>query len=523
MFHARVERAAAAPIVRGSADHPAWWQSRVAALVLILAAAIPLLLPATLPLVDLPGHMGRYRIELDVAHSPELQRYFSFHWTIIGNMGGDVLVYPLAKLFGLEFAVRLIVTAIPPLTVAGFLAVARQVHGRVPATALLALPLAYSQPFNWGFVNYTLSMALAFLAFAWWLRLGAQQRFRLRSVVFIPLCAALYMAHAGGWTAFCVMAFAGELVRHHKAGSTWLEALIASARQCLVFMLPVAMMVIWHDNGIRTTFHDWFGVEVKLFWMLTMFRYNSQAFDTACALLTFGTLGLLVLRLRRSFSPELALGAVLLFGMFLFLPWRVFGSAFADMRLVPYAVALALLGPKLPDEKGRAAREIALAGLASFAVILAARTVAFANAGAEQGRELEAVLHIPKGADVTALAKDDCTEHWNIPINAHLGSYAIIRRHAFSNDQWLTSGINLLQLHDRTHGGFAQDPSEMVTATSCPIVRYATRVGPTIAAVTRGPSDYLWLIDIQPDDTGVLKGWRQVWHYEDSALYRREA
>jgi hypothetical protein len=523
VFHARIEREAARPASISPADRPAWWQTRTAALLLILAAAIPLLFPGTLPFVDLPGHMGRYRIELDVARSADLQRYFSFHWTVIGNMGADLLVYPLAKLFGLELAVRLLVTAIPPLTVAGFLAVAKQAHGRIPATALLALPLAYSQPFNWGFINYTLSMAFAFLAFAWWLRLGAQQRFRFRSAIFIPLCAALYMAHAGGWTAFCLMAFASEVVRHRKAGAEWVSALAASVRQCLVFTLPIAMMVIWRGNGIQTTFADWFGLKVKLFWLLTLFRYNSEGFETACAALTLGALGLLAIRLRKSFSPALTLGAALLFAMFLVLPWKVFGSAYADMRLIPYVVALALLAPKLPDESGRTACEIAFAGLFFFAVVLGVRTLSFAQASREQAQELAALAHIPPGADVTTLARQDCDDYWNIPVNAHLGSYAIIRRNAFSNDQWLTPGINLLGLRDKVHGGFAQDPSEMVTPNRCPIVRYATRVDPTVASATRGPSDYLWLIDIQPDDPRVLNGWQRIWRYKDSALYRRAA
>jgi len=244
VFQARIERNAARPVADGALDRPEWWQTRGAALVLILAAAVPLLYPAVAPLVDLPGHMGRYRIELDLANSPDLQRYFSFHWRLIGNLGADLLVIPLSKLFGLELATRLIVTAIPMLTVAGFLAVARQIHGRLPATSLLALPLAYSQPFNWGFVNYTLSMALAFLAFAAWLKLTREQRFRLRAAIFVPLCAILYVVHAGGWVAFCVMAFAVEVVRFGKLGRNWGAAIASASVQCLAFTLPIGMMLV---------------------------------------------------------------------------------------------------------------------------------------------------------------------------------------------------------------------------------------------------------------------------------------
>ncbi|MFX8114457.1 hypothetical protein ABTL09_19750, partial [Acinetobacter baumannii] len=85
--------------------------------------------------------------------------------------GLDLLVVPLAPIFGLELSVKLIVITIPALTVMGLLWIAREVHGRIPATALVALPLAYNFAFHFGFVNFALAQALALNAFALWLRL----------------------------------------------------------------------------------------------------------------------------------------------------------------------------------------------------------------------------------------------------------------------------------------------------------------------------------------------------------------
>jgi hypothetical protein len=59
-------------------------------------------------------------------------------------------------------------------------------HGKVPPTSLFALPLAYAFPFQFGFVNFTLGVALTFLAAALWLRLGTQGRTRLRAALFVP-------------------------------------------------------------------------------------------------------------------------------------------------------------------------------------------------------------------------------------------------------------------------------------------------------------------------------------------------
>ena len=176
-----------------------WWERPWFLALVVLATMVPLLYPPVPPLVDLLGHMGRYRVELDLDHSPWLQRYYDYHWAAIGNLGVDLLVIPLGKLFGLELAVKLIVLAIPPLTAAGFLWVAREVHGRIPPTVFFALPFIYGYPFLFGFVNFTLSVALAFLAFGLWLRLGRLERTGLRSWLFAPISLVVFFCHTYGW------------------------------------------------------------------------------------------------------------------------------------------------------------------------------------------------------------------------------------------------------------------------------------------------------------------------------------
>ena len=195
-----------------------WWETRLAVAAAILLAFVPLLYPTVPPLVDLLGHMGRYRVELDLDRSIHLQQYYAFHWAPIGNLGVDLLVYPLAMLIGLEPAVKLVVLAIPPLTVAGFLWVAREVHHRIPPTAYFALPFVFGYPFLFGFANFALAMALAFLAFGLWLRLARFGHFWLRTFLFVPISFVLYFCHTYGWGMLGLLCFSAEAVRQHDAG-----------------------------------------------------------------------------------------------------------------------------------------------------------------------------------------------------------------------------------------------------------------------------------------------------------------
>ena len=58
-------------------------------------------------------------------------------------------------------------------------------HGRIPPSAFFALPFIYGYPFMFGFVNFALSVALAFVAFGLWLRLGRLERTVIREWLFV--------------------------------------------------------------------------------------------------------------------------------------------------------------------------------------------------------------------------------------------------------------------------------------------------------------------------------------------------
>src|SRR4030095_2171590 len=197
------------------------------------------------PLVDIGGHMGRYKVAVDLAGSPILQQWFSFRWLPIGNLGGGLLVGALGKLIGVEAATKLVVMSIPPMTVAGMLWVAREVHNRLPPTAAFALPLAFSHPFMFGFVNFALSMALALLAFGLWLRLGRLGKSKLRALLFVPISFIVFFAHTFGWGTLGLLCFSAEAVRQHDRGWSWWMAILRAAYHASVMALPMLLLALW--------------------------------------------------------------------------------------------------------------------------------------------------------------------------------------------------------------------------------------------------------------------------------------
>ncbi|HEV8408528.1 MAG TPA: hypothetical protein VGQ34_11395 [Sphingomicrobium sp.] len=497
-----------------------WWESRLCLTLVVLATMIPLLYPPVPPLVDLFGHMGRYRVELDLAHSPWLKQYYDYHWAAIGNLGVDLLVIPVGHLIGLEPAVKLIVIAVPPLTAAGFLWVAREVHGRIPPTAFVALPFIYGYPFLFGFVNFALSVALAFLAFGLWLRLGRQGRTVLRGWLFVPISLVVFFAHTYGWGLLGLMCFSADAVRLHDRERTWWRAGIEAALHTSVMAVPAVIMLIWRSETHGGQTIDWFDWKIKWHWIYSALRDRWKWFDIG-SLIAAGLVFLYALVSRKlTLSRNLAFSAIVLAVSFAIIPRIVFGSAYADMRLVPYLIAVALLAVRFrgpPDR--RTAQVLAVIGLMFFATRTAANTISFGMAGADQRAKLRAIDVMPRGARVITLTGMPCSEYWPLLRNSHLGAMVIVRRDGFSNDQWLLEGVNLLDLKYRAAGYFAADPSQLVRPNRC-LDRLHRMIDQSLSALPRDDFDYVWLVDVPPYDPALVAGMRPVWRGPGSILYQ---
>lgn len=511
---------AAAPATSGG-PRP-WWESRGFALAAVLIAALPLLYPRIPPLTDLLGHMGQYRIELDTARSPLLQRYFSVQWRPMGNLGVDVLMIALAPLVGLEPAIKLIMIAVPMMTVAGMLWIAREVHGRIPPTAGFALPFAFHGAFLYGFANFSLSMALAMLAFGLWLCLGRQRRIGLRTALFVPISFILYFAHVYGWGLLGLLVFAAETGRRHEDGANWFEAAWRGALTAAILAGPIVVILLWRSQSSSGSAIVTKPFLTKTSFILMALRDRWQWFDVGSLMIAACSV-VLVRRLPGStMNPLLSLAAAILALAFLLLPWRLFGSAYADMRLGPFIIALAILsvGP-VDDAMPSRARAVALAALAFFLIRIAANGASFALAANDQTAKLAALDHVPMGARVATLVNAGCPDRWSQHVNDHLGSMVIVRRQGLSNDQWLDAGFSLISITNGPKGRFSSDDSQTVMPVSCANGVYAT-MDQSLAALPPGSFDYLWLVD-PPELPPRLAAFAPVWRGANSILYRLPA
>lgn len=500
----------------------AWWEWRWYAIGLSCLMVVPLLWPDIPPITDLLGHIGRYGVELGRAQSPYLQRYYGFEWGLIGNMGIDLAVVPLSRLMGLEPAVKLIVLLIPALTAGGLLWIAREAHGRIPASAAFALPLAYGYPFQFGFANYALSMALAFLAFGGWLALGRAGHVRLRAALFVVLGLLIWVCHSFGWAVLCLLAAAAELVR--ARGGRVKRGLVATVWHagiaCLPLLPPMILMLVWRSGAVAGGTDDFFNWTWKLAWALGALRDDVMQFDMLSVNLLLVLVAMGVMRIGFRYDRTLGLATMFLTVAYILLPRILLGSAYADMRLAPYAMAIAVIGLRPTGDARWWRPALAVAGLLFLGARLGGHTLHYARLSRAYDAQLAAIDHLPVGARVMVLVNLPCEGTWRYSRMDHLGSIAIGRKQAFVNGQWAMAGAQLLTIRNPGVGRFGGDPTQLLRPTKCR-KRGGAVLGDTVANFPRAAYDYFWLIDMPRSGWVSYPDLVPVWHgRERGILYR---
>ena len=439
------------------------------AVVLALVSCLPVLLAARPQMSDFPSHLARYHVMLDGGASEWLRRYYSFTWRWSGNLGADLLIWPLAKLFGLETAARLIAGMIAPLTGLAMIAVEWTLRRRIGIGTMLAFATIWSPALVIGFLNFSLAFAAALFAFALWVRLGT---WRWRWLLFMPISWLVWLCHLAGWGVLGVLVFGYEWHRQRS----W-KAVLAPwplVFPGLTFLFgeggPLGLMA-YGQNVANFKLSIWFMALRDRDW--TLDSYSLGILLAAFALAASA----------RRWDGRLAWAAVAFAVLSLVLPRHLGGGDYTDYRLIAVALSAGCLAidwapPRLI--------------LWASALLFLVRLGVTANAWQAESRDVEAMLtaldHVPQGARIAAAVVTD-TGAWKSDTFQHVPSYATVRRDALVNTHFAEPGVHMLQMRAGEFGGGPgfQDPSQrilLVPGTRPDLAQWEPAKG----------ADFLWYI-----------------------------
>lgn len=494
----------------------------------VLLCLLPFLLAPIPEQSDTANHVARIRILLDHAAGGPLGAVYRVHWRWIGNLGVDLPALLLARWLGVEQAVTVVDALIAPLTLIGMLAAVRAAHGRLTAGACLALPLLLSQTFLWGFLNFNLSIALALLVMAAWVRRPPQGLGR--ALLFGGGALGVWTAHAMGWGVLVVAVAGLELpcLRRGVRVMAW-RALCAAP-----LLAPLVPMSLWREPGGAPLFHYDPGLlGTKVMDFATVLRGVSKPLDLALVGLIWLAALALVLsawhgarrrpaaaRLASAVEPRLAGAGGLLMLAVLVAPTTIMDSWGADLRLAPIAVTVALLSLR-PLAVPRTEGVLALAGLLLFGIRAGEVAAAWQQAGERHQRQLALLERLPAGGRVGYLQLlPDCGTPWTIGPERHLGSYLVTRRQAFTNTSFVVRGADLVTVRDPGDAARWVDGSQAVPAVRCP--GGAPDPGPIRAAVARMAPSFaaIWIVGSGAAPTP--RGWHVLGQAPGSVLIARD-
>jgi hypothetical protein len=340
----------------------------------LLAAAsfLPVLLTPIPAMVDYPNHLARMYI-LSENGTPDANPYYEVAWALYPNLAMDLLIPPMARLIGVETATRLFLLLSQFLIVGGALLLERVVKGRVHLAGFAALMMLYCLPFSWGFVNFEFGLGVALWCIAVYLML-VERAWPLRFLVNAVFVAALFTAHFFALGVYGATLGLYELWRACDRKVSYREAVW----RLVMLAVPVVALfglMQWTAGSIGSEGTTW-SFEFKPVWPFRIMNGYSMTVSAATALALMASLFLAARRGVLKLEPAGIWLAIGFAALYLAIPSSLFGTSFADLRLIPAAFLIvpAFSSLSLPSRRWTmavlaAATAITLANLAVVYVV----------------------------------------------------------------------------------------------------------------------------------------------------------
>lgn len=329
---------------------PLWF---FAALVLAASLAIPFFLIDLPPVLDYPNHLARYVV---LAHpgDPVLSQMYAPRWGILPNVGMDAIGAILLKFCDPYVGGRLLLELSLFAPIAGVIAYSRAAFGRLTYWSLASGLVAWNAIFFLGFMNFLLSVGLAFGATALWIALDRRGNRWLATLLVAIAMAVIFFCHIFGVLLAALLIGSYELSRllalRRGGALTMGEALRTAFLIALVLAPAIALYLASPLSGDATP-GTWSGLQ-KVFVLFAPFTVYSMMLTVVTGAVVFV---LLVLLWRQAiFAQGVPLALAALGIVFLVSPATIKGGTFVEARLALMFMLLIFAGmqPRVTRRQG---------------------------------------------------------------------------------------------------------------------------------------------------------------------------
>jgi putative flippase GtrA len=330
--------------------------------------------------IDLANHLARLFIRHEQPQSAVLSSFYEFRPLLFPYLAVETLARGLLGVFDIYQTGRIILGIAALLWLAAPALLYRALWKEWGFWPLLSALVVYNANTTWGFVDYTITSALAMIALAGWVASENMKPF-LRLAVFTPIGFIIYCCHLQGFVVF------GLLLGGYELGKMWQDKklsvrdFIARGLLLMPLFLPAALHFVYLSvtlppvQMLHTTPVTWTDRALMLASPF-MYGLHTEGVKTlhdislTSAFLIAGAYLLLFHKNNFSFDKRMTVALALLAVLALVVPPRVLGISFTHYRLPFVAVALLLAATRPRGAGGMPYKILALAFVAVLVVRL---------------------------------------------------------------------------------------------------------------------------------------------------------
>lgn len=436
-------------------------------------ALVPVLALRHPPLVDYPNHLARLWI-LTHPDDPDLAANYRIDWSLLPNLGFDLIGYALASVMPVEMAGRVFLGLSLAVLLAAPVALHHALYNRFSPLPLVAGALLFSRVVQMGFLGYLLGAGIAIWGFVAWYhcrRAGWATRFAVLQAATL----LLFICHLYALAVLAVlvgMSAASEGWR--AAPASFMPRVSAAVRAALIqapaFILPALLLVLASKTASAGS-----GIEYEALWLKFFMLPLSMMVDNSALGLVLAEVALLpaiMARLGggRMVHPAVIWPAAALLILYFPMPDTVLSSQNADWRiLIP--LVFVLIGSAEDPFRGPRAR-------GAIAVLAVSLTLGgtwnawtFWRDGDRIAGQLSVALtELPRGALLIPYipGEEEFRNAYRPPAVLHIAARAVIERAALVPTVFTIAGQQPIELrpaadeavawHDWLHVGGPPPP-----------------------------------------------------------------
>jgi hypothetical protein len=214
-----------------------WWCALTVLFIILLAPVFFVEVP---PLLDYPNHLARAYLLSVGQHDSHLSQMYYPNWHIVPNLAIDVVLAPLITIIPVYIAGKVVISLALLLPVIGAIMFSRALFGSRTYWSLASCTVSANGLFLLGFLNFQLSIGIAFISAAAWIIW--QEFYPIRIMFLASICGALlFFSHLMGLVFYIILIASYEL---HAALSNHRNSLAALAPNLAIRTLRLAGVVV---------------------------------------------------------------------------------------------------------------------------------------------------------------------------------------------------------------------------------------------------------------------------------------